>query len=142
MCVCSRARVCVHKRAYTDTLHIQRWRPNGWTDRDPNWYKHSLGQSAQVMGVGEHVTHAARNRGGAGVPRVNECEAREYMNKTWRHSRREREARVCGPLKNTIAESQTDSSRYQAACACENGHVKKQAIYWQMLVYIFISFVK
>jgi hypothetical protein len=32
-------------------LHIQRWRPNGWTHRDPNWYKHSLEQSAQVMGV-------------------------------------------------------------------------------------------
>jgi hypothetical protein len=34
-------------------LHIQCWRPNGWTDRDPNWNKHSLGQSAQVMGVGK-----------------------------------------------------------------------------------------
>jgi hypothetical protein len=41
-------------------LHIKRWRPNGWTDRDPNWYKHSLGQSAQVMGVGVRIARRAR----------------------------------------------------------------------------------
>jgi hypothetical protein len=33
--------------------HIQHWRPNGWTNRDPNWYKHSLGQSAQFTPVGD-----------------------------------------------------------------------------------------
>jgi hypothetical protein len=71
VCVCARVCVCVHKRAYTEKLHIQRWRPNGWTDRDPNWYNHSLGQSAQVMGVGE------RNRGGAAVPRKREAGERE-----------------------------------------------------------------
>jgi hypothetical protein len=70
VCVCVRARVYAHKRAYTDKLHIQRWRPNGWTDRDPNWYKHSLGQSAQVMVVG---ARAARNRGAAAVPRKREA---------------------------------------------------------------------
>jgi hypothetical protein len=78
VCVCVRARVrprvrarvCVHKRAYTDKLHIQRWRPNGWTDRDPNWYKYSLDQSAQVMGVG---VRAARNRGSTVVPRKREA---------------------------------------------------------------------
>jgi hypothetical protein len=130
MCVCARvrprarARVCVHKRAYTDKLHIQRWRPNGWTDRDPHWYKHSLGQSAQVMGVGERVARAigAAQPSPASAKRENERKAREYMNETWRHNRREREARVCGSRiaqgasrlawsKNTIAESQIDSSR-------------------------------
>jgi hypothetical protein len=75
-----RSRVRIHARANVRTaLHIQRWRPNGWTDQDPNWYKHSLGQSAQVMGVGVCV-----------------CEAREYMNGTWRCSGRERDTRVCG----------------------------------------------
>jgi hypothetical protein len=51
-------------------LHIQRWHPNGLNDRDPNWYKHSLGQSAQVMGVGVRI---ARNYGGAVVPRKREA---------------------------------------------------------------------
>jgi hypothetical protein len=31
--------------------HIQHRRPNGWDDGAPNWYKHSLGQWAEVMGV-------------------------------------------------------------------------------------------
>jgi hypothetical protein len=56
-------------------LHIQRWRPNGWTDRDPNWYKQSLGQSAHVMGVGvciARAARAARNYGSAVVPVVGE----------------------------------------------------------------------
>jgi hypothetical protein len=56
-------------------LHIQRWRPNGCTDRDPNWYKHLLGQSAQVMGVGVCIAgaaRAARNYGSSIVPRKRE----------------------------------------------------------------------
>jgi hypothetical protein len=40
-------------------LHIQRWRPNGWTDRDQIWDKHSLGQSGHVMGVGVRIAGAA-----------------------------------------------------------------------------------
>jgi hypothetical protein len=74
-----RARVRIHAHAprtnVRATLHIQRWRPNGFTDRNPNWYKHSLGQSAQVMGVGVCIAHAAqavRNYGGAVVPRKRE----------------------------------------------------------------------
>jgi hypothetical protein len=35
--------------------HIQLKRPNGWTDRAPHWYKHTLGQWAGVMGVGDRV---------------------------------------------------------------------------------------
>jgi hypothetical protein len=50
-------RECAFVRA---ALHIQRWRPNGWTDQNPNWYKHSLGQSTQVMGVGVRVGRATR----------------------------------------------------------------------------------
>jgi hypothetical protein len=41
-----RGRVCT-------TLHIQRWRPNGCTDRDTNWHKYSLGQSAQFTRVSD-----------------------------------------------------------------------------------------
>jgi hypothetical protein len=134
VCVCARvrprarARVCVHKRASTDNLHIQRWRPNGWTDRDSNWFKHSLGQSAYIMGVGVRVACRARAVGAAqpsraSTKRENKREAREYMNGTWRRSRREREARVYGARiaqgssqvawskKQKFAESQTDSSR-------------------------------
>jgi hypothetical protein len=56
------------------TLHVQRWRPNGKTDREPNWYKHSMGQSAQVMGVGVRI---ARNYGGAAAASAKrECAAR------------------------------------------------------------------
>jgi hypothetical protein len=33
--------------------HIHHRRKNGWTNRAPNWYKHSLGQCAEVMGVGD-----------------------------------------------------------------------------------------
>jgi hypothetical protein len=65
----TRSRVRIH------ALHIQRWRPNGWTEWDPNWYKHSLGQSAQVMGVGVCIAGAARatrNYGGAVVPHKRE----------------------------------------------------------------------
>jgi hypothetical protein len=71
VCVCVRprvrARVCVHTRAYTDKLHIQRWRPNGWPDRDPNLYKYSFG----AIGTSylSRLARSARNRGGAAVPR-------------------------------------------------------------------------
>jgi hypothetical protein len=76
------ARVCVHIRAYTDKLHIQHWQPNGWTDRDPNWYKHSLGQLAQVMGVAQAIRAAQLSR--ASAKQENERDAREYMNGIWR----------------------------------------------------------
>jgi hypothetical protein len=33
--------------------HIQHRRPNCWTGRDPNWYKHSLEQWAEVMVIGD-----------------------------------------------------------------------------------------
>jgi hypothetical protein len=59
-----RKRVRIHARAaranVRTILHIKHWRPNGWTDCDPNWYKDALGQSAQVMGVGVRVARAAR----------------------------------------------------------------------------------
>jgi hypothetical protein len=52
-----RSRVRIHARAaranVRTTLHIQRWRTNGLTDRELNWYKHSLGQSAQFTRVGD-----------------------------------------------------------------------------------------
>jgi hypothetical protein len=52
-----RARVRIHARAARAnvrvTLPVQRWRPNGCTDRGPNWFKHSLGQSAQFTRVGD-----------------------------------------------------------------------------------------
>jgi hypothetical protein len=52
-----RARVRIHARSaranVRATLHIQRWRPSGCTDRDPNCYKHSLGKSAQFTRVGD-----------------------------------------------------------------------------------------
>jgi hypothetical protein len=35
------------------TPHIQHRRPNSWTDIASNWYTHSLGQWAKVMGVGD-----------------------------------------------------------------------------------------
>jgi hypothetical protein len=81
-----RSRVRIHARANVRAaLHIQRWRPNGWTDRDPNWYKHSLGQSAQVLGVGVRSERAARaimaaQPSRANAKRKNEREAREYLN--------------------------------------------------------------
>jgi hypothetical protein len=31
--------------------HIQRRRPNVWTDQAPNWYKHSLGHCAEDSGL-------------------------------------------------------------------------------------------
>jgi hypothetical protein len=108
---------CAFMRANVHaTLHIQRWRPNGSTDRDPNWYKHSLGKSAQVTGVDVRVARAraARNPAGTAVrrkrkvgeqarggrrsaKRENKREAREYMNGIWRHIRSERDARMCAP---------------------------------------------
>jgi hypothetical protein len=97
-----RSRVRIHARANVHTtLHIQHWRPNGWTVRDPNWYKHSLGQSAQVMGVGVGIARAARaimaaQSSRASSKRENERETREYMNGTWRCSWREHGARVYG----------------------------------------------
>jgi hypothetical protein len=69
-----RSRVRIYARANVrSTLHIQRWRPNSWTDREPNWYKHSLGQSGQAMGVGVRIALAARNYGGEVVPRKREA---------------------------------------------------------------------
>jgi predicted amidohydrolase YtcJ len=77
VCVCARvrprarARVCVHKRAYTEKLHIQRWRPNGRPDQDPNWYKYSSYLSRRARSA--RPVRAARNRGGAAVPRKREA---------------------------------------------------------------------
>jgi hypothetical protein len=63
VCVCTYVRVTLllHNRSELrlqnrghgtyDTR--QRWRPNGRTDRNPNWYKHSLGQSSQFTRVGD-----------------------------------------------------------------------------------------
>jgi hypothetical protein len=52
-----RSRERIHVRAARANvrarLHIQRWRPNGCIDRDQNWYKHSLWQSAQHTRVGD-----------------------------------------------------------------------------------------
>jgi hypothetical protein len=63
---------CAFMRA---ALHIQRWRPNGWTDRGPNWYKHSLAIGTSYCSK-----------------REKEREGQEYMIGTWRRSRRELEA--------------------------------------------------
>jgi hypothetical protein len=76
---------------------------------------------------GRRARRAQRAIGAAQPPlaratRETECDALVYLNQTGRPSRRSREARVCGPRiaqgaslvawsKNTIAESQTDSSR-------------------------------
>jgi hypothetical protein len=52
-----RSRVHIDVRAARANMcaevHIQHRRPNGWADRGPNWYKHSLEQWAEVMGVGD-----------------------------------------------------------------------------------------
>jgi hypothetical protein len=45
-----RSFACVNVRA---APHIEDMRPNGWTGRIPNWYKHLLGQWTQVMVVGD-----------------------------------------------------------------------------------------
>jgi hypothetical protein len=45
--------VCAARANVSATLHIQHRRPNGWADRGPNWYTHSLEQWAEVMGVGD-----------------------------------------------------------------------------------------
>jgi hypothetical protein len=42
--------------------HIQHRRSNGWADRGPNWYKHLLGQWAEVMGVGDRECALMRDR--------------------------------------------------------------------------------
>jgi hypothetical protein len=51
-----RSRVCIDARTARANVraapHIQHRRPNGWTGRAQNWYKHSLEQWADVMGVG------------------------------------------------------------------------------------------
>jgi hypothetical protein len=50
-------------RALRAAPHIQYRRPSGWTGRDPNWYKHSLGKWADVTGVGDSkcaLMHAPR----------------------------------------------------------------------------------
>jgi hypothetical protein len=77
-----RLRVRIHARTTCEnvcaTLHIQRWRPNGWTDRDPKWYKHSLGQSAHVMGVGVCIARTSHNYGGAAVPRMRKAGERAW----------------------------------------------------------------
>jgi hypothetical protein len=126
-CVCARAcahvrvRVCVHKRAYTDKLHIERWRPNGWTDRDPNWYKHFI--RAIGISYGSRCARIGAAQPSRASAKREKREAREYINGTWRRSRREREAGVCGARiaqgsshvawskTNTFVESQTDSLR-------------------------------
>jgi hypothetical protein len=118
--------VCVHTRAYTDKLHIQSWRPHGWTDRDPNWYKHSLAQSAQVMGVG------ARNRGGAAVPR--NCEAGERARSArvyeWNMAAQGASRRAKRNLRNF---RQTVRGSMRRAHV-NTGMLHKRALYWQMLV--------
>jgi hypothetical protein len=81
---------CARKRARSTTYPALA--PNVWTDRDPDWYKHSLGQSAQVMGVGVCIARAASAIMAAQSSREsakwdNERETREYMNGTWRCSR-------------------------------------------------------
>jgi hypothetical protein len=51
-----RSRVHIDVRAARANMcaevHIQHRRPNGWADRGPNWYKHSLEQWAEVSVVG------------------------------------------------------------------------------------------
>jgi hypothetical protein len=51
-----RSRVRIDERAARANvhaaLHIQHRRPNGWADRGPNRYKHSLEKWAEVIGVG------------------------------------------------------------------------------------------
>jgi hypothetical protein len=99
------------------TLHIQRRRTHGWTDLDPNWYKHSLGQSAQVMEVGVRLAWAAQVQRAIGAvkpshasaKRENKREVQEHMNETWWLRCRERE--VCSMKQKQVAESQTDISR-------------------------------
>jgi hypothetical protein len=65
-----RARVRVHARSaranVRTTLHIQRWRPHGWTDRDPNWYKRLIGAigtiyASRLSRVRIHVRAARTN---------------------------------------------------------------------------------
>jgi hypothetical protein len=65
---------------------------------DPNWYnKHSLGKSAHVMAVAVRIARAERAQRAI-------ITVREYMNGTWRHSRRERDARACGASSAQIVE--------------------------------------
>jgi hypothetical protein len=52
-----RSRVRIDARAARTNMrtapHIQHMWQNGRTGRAPNWYTHSLGQRAEVMGVGD-----------------------------------------------------------------------------------------
>jgi hypothetical protein len=46
-------------------VHIQHRPPNGWADRAPHWYKHSLEQWAEAMGIGDRgcsLMHALRTQ--------------------------------------------------------------------------------
>jgi hypothetical protein len=64
------SRVCIDTRAARANVraapHIQHRRPKGWADRGLKWYKHSLGQWADVMGVGDRecslMARCARKR--------------------------------------------------------------------------------
>jgi hypothetical protein len=61
---------------------------------------------ARRAGGGARVcvyVHAQARSGRTSAKRENECEAREYMNGTWRRSRREREAQVCGACSTHLA---------------------------------------
>jgi hypothetical protein len=112
-----RSRVCIDAHAERSNVrtepHIQHRRPTGWADRGPHWYKHLLGQWAEVMGVGDrqwslmcaqtcaqhHLSSIGARRSGpieppnwyknslGKWPQVtgveNGCEAREYRNGTY-----------------------------------------------------------
>jgi hypothetical protein len=47
-----RSREQIDARAARAPPHIHHMRPNSWVDLGPNWYKHLLGQWAEVMEVG------------------------------------------------------------------------------------------
>jgi hypothetical protein len=142
-----RSRVRIHARANERAaLHIQRWRPNGWTDRDPHWYKHSLGQSAEVMGVGVRIARAARvvrNYGGAVVPRKREAgeQARSAGVHEWNMAAqppRARSAHSVEQNKNKLRNLRQTVRGSMRLMHVNTGMLKKRELYWQMLVYIYI----
>jgi hypothetical protein len=153
----SRVRIDVRAANVHAALHIQHRRPNGCADRGPNRYKHSLGQWAEVMGVGDREcslmralrahTCAQYHLSSIGAQRAGPIEPKIGTKTHWgnghklrgRRARREHTGRRCLPQHErgarTSAKSESTGMEQGATTAasakCESGagcaHIERSA---------------
>jgi hypothetical protein len=80
--------VCVVRANVRAALHIQHRRPNGWADRGPHWYKHLLGQWAEVMGVGDRECALMHHLSSIGARRSGPIEPQMGTKTHWENGHR------------------------------------------------------